>query len=341
MLKLKKFIPWIIYAVFILTLWELSARIFYAYETELSFFAPAKDLVYHWYPELRNLENYRAGEVNVLLMGGSVLTDEWGSVPDTLRSKAQDFFGSEIRIVNFAAPALSTLDSLHKYKWIKDRKFDLVVLYHGINEVRANNVPKDLFKEDYSHYSWYSEINFLFRHSLLLKTGFMTPLLFKRLMILLDRHILNRGMQVPTHHPKEEWLIHGSDIKTRKSFEANLHAIASVARDRGERLMLMTFAFQQPEGQENDPDSAFMKSLALWGDKDNVFKGISVHNDIVRRVAGEEAVFFVDQEKLLDKKAYFKDMCHLTEAGSAAFVSNIIRALESGIGEMNSSPSPD
>ena len=56
--------------------------------------------------------------------------------------------------------AHTTLDSYLKHKALHNKTFDVVVIYHGINEVRANNSPPEIFKPDYSHYAWY-ELRYL------------------------------------------------------------------------------------------------------------------------------------------------------------------------------------
>ena len=51
-----------------------------------------------------------------------------------------------------------------EYEALGNEHFDLVLVYDGINEARANNVPPDLFRDDYGHYGWYEVVNALARH---------------------------------------------------------------------------------------------------------------------------------------------------------------------------------
>ena len=49
-----------------------------------------------------------------------------------------------------------TYDSLWKYRyWYDGYDFDLVMFYHGINDSRANNYPRDVFRDDYTQFSYY------------------------------------------------------------------------------------------------------------------------------------------------------------------------------------------
>jgi hypothetical protein len=90
------------------------------------------------YPPLyEQLYDYTGDTTNILLLGGPVLY--FAGRQAALR----EAFGEDARVYNFAQTAHSSLDSLTKYRYALDRgyRFDYVIFYHGINEVRANNVP--------------------------------------------------------------------------------------------------------------------------------------------------------------------------------------------------------
>ena len=52
-------------------------------------------------------------------------------------------------------PGHTSLDSYYKYRSLSAARFDLVFIYDGFNEVRANNAPPEVFRDDYSHYGYY------------------------------------------------------------------------------------------------------------------------------------------------------------------------------------------
>jgi hypothetical protein len=64
-----------------------------------------------------------------------------------------------VRVHLAAAGAQTSRDSYLKYRWLSSKRFDLVVLYDGINEACANNCPPNVFRADYSHYAWYRFLN--------------------------------------------------------------------------------------------------------------------------------------------------------------------------------------
>jgi len=278
-----------------------------------------------WYPELRNLEQYDENGFNVLLLGGSVLTEDWGRVPQSLEEKLKPLLDKDIGIINLAAAAHSSLDSAYKYEWIKDKHFDLIVFYHGINEVRANNVPPGLWKRDYSHYSWYDEVNFYFQHPWLHKTGLVLPYFVKHLLVQLDRKVINRDRYVPEHTPRPEWLGYGDDIKTRESFRDNLQKVIATAGVRGEPLLVMTYAYYLPESGKYEEGSSFEKFIEVWGEQKNIILGVRAHNEVIRELASQGSFIFLDQERMINNnKISFSDICHFSHKGSEAFAENIV-----------------
>lgn len=66
-----------------------------------------------------------------------------------------------VRIFNLAMPAHTSQDYWLKYAALAEARFDLVIVYDGLDEDLANNVPPELFREDYAHYSWYEIVNTL------------------------------------------------------------------------------------------------------------------------------------------------------------------------------------
>ena len=120
---------------------------------------------YRYYPEMRRLD---AAEItksddfyDILFLGGSVLDGSLAEIRTLLESE-NAVTGLQFRVHSVASSAHSSLDSQYKYKHLADdQRFDLVVFYHGINEVRANNIPTGNFREDYTHYSWYGQVRFV------------------------------------------------------------------------------------------------------------------------------------------------------------------------------------
>ena len=170
----------LVYLVLLVLLVEASIRAYFAIFHEGEFLRPSS-MVRQAYPELEQIA-MPAADFDILLLGGSVLVER-----------------TDFRVVNLSALAHTTRDSYLKLKSLGDPRFDVVVVYHGINEVRANNCPPDLYRSDYSHYEWYEMRNLTDRylHSMDLSViPFSFDYLFHR-----ARQVLLEPRYVPPHAP--------------------------------------------------------------------------------------------------------------------------------------------
>ena len=316
-------LPWLVaYAFFLVLLLEGASRAYWAVETDVPFFGTSGLLTTLYYPEIQPIVDAEIGPgdgaFDVLLLGGSVLHDDFGGVGPRLQDLLQKRTGRRVRVHNAAFSAHTTRDSFYKYQALADKRFDLVILYHGINEVRANNVPPELFRDDYGHYGWYRALNQLDHRR---EVGwFALPYSLTRLWTGL-REKLGMDDYVPLHLPREGWLEFGSDIRTAAPFADNVRAILELTRERGEPLLLMTFAFH--------PGIEGGYGIGLWGRKPNVLAGLRAHNRALLEVARAERgddVLLIHQAKLIPRDdTLFTDTCHLSPAGVRKFVSPIVR----------------
>ena len=142
--------------------------------------------------------------------GGSALTQQWSSVEPLLREQLATAAKRPVTIYNLAAEAHTTRDSLIKYRHLDGQHFDLILLYHGINEVRANNCPPDMFRSDYDHYSWYRLINTFEQHQATRRLIF--PYTFYYVWTAASQKI-GWSSDLPTGTPPPEWLHFAADIK--------------------------------------------------------------------------------------------------------------------------------
>jgi hypothetical protein len=237
----------------------------------------------------------------------------------------------DVRVFNLADAGHTSRDSWLKYVAVGEARFDLVVFYHGINETRANNVPPELFRDDYSHYAWYAMVNSLSRYH---GSARLSLPLTGQFVRMLARP--NDGY-VPMHEPREEALQYGADIRSARAFGQNLSSIIDLAHQRNDPVMLMTFAMHVPDDYSQDLFSEMRldyalhsQSMELWGKPENVVAGVDAHNRVVREMtARDETLLFVDQAVLMPRTArYFNDPCHLTAEGAVRFVENLLAGLK-------------
>jgi hypothetical protein len=169
------------------------------------------------------------------------------------------------------------------------------------------------FREDYAHYSWYEVVNTL------------QP--YHRYVAIRARHSLAKSDYIPTYVVRKDWLQYGRHSRS---------ALLNLASERGDRMLLMTFAMYLPENYSRE---AFNKKQLDYGPaprpiewrgvREQVLATVSVHNEIVRDLARQHKnVLFVDQAQLIPHSGrYFNDPCHLTALGSTAFINNIVNVL--------------
>jgi hypothetical protein len=188
-----------------------------------------------------------------------------------------------------------------------------------------------MFREDYSHYSWYEDVNILHAHP---EIDIVTlPYVVHKAGAALW-HMFARVPYLPTVMLGQSWVVYGEDIKTREPFKKNLEAIIDLARQKREKVLLMTFATYVPRGysqerfERKELDYGYLKFSAPveeWGMPANVLKGIKAHNQVIRALASaHKDVLFVDQETLIPSDGeHFADICHFTPKGCEKFVENV------------------
>lgn len=299
-----------------------------------TFFPEAKGIDLAHRPARRDDPAY-----DVLLLGGSVLHPAFGSIAERLALHLESALARPVRIVNFSYPGRTSRDSALQYEHLAESRFDLVVFYHGINDAFLNNCPAYCFRKDYSHCARYAQLKALGRHPELpfLTLGYTAEYLWFQL---LDRAMLNG-------RPRRDWHDYGGNIKTRASFERNLLRVVELAEERGDPLLLMTFAVHLPAdySAEKFADKQLdygrhLSPIDLWGRPPHVLAAVERHNQIVREVAREHpAVALVDQESdLPDGRWIFDDVCHLTDQGCDRFARNIVARVSTPLEAIASRP---
>lgn len=323
------------YLLYLAVLAELTARAYLSVSLGVSFWHPS-EVIDHFYPELREARLAAISRedpcYDVLVLGASVMV--LGDIQELLQHGLEKKLGREVRIHNVAAKGHTTRDSWLKYARLGDQRFDLVLVYHAVNEVRANNCPPELFREDYSHYSWYAKLDALGEAR---EKSLLASPLVARLSWVSLRDALGRSNYVPTHFPRTEWLDYGETIKTGPAFAANLGRILALAAERGDPLVLMTFAYYLPANyslplfrQRQLDYSGHLFPTELWGRPENVVRGIEEHNRVIHALhAQHPETLFVDQEGLIPKDGrHFGDICHLAEKGCRRWVANLITVVQ-------------
>ena len=270
---------------------------------------------------------------DVLILGGSVVASYY-PIEGLLKERLQKETTRPIKIHNVAEPAHTSLDSYIKYKSLTEKSFDLVLFYHAINETRVNNCPEEIFKEDYSHYSWYRALHQIDRHKELKWT--ILPYTIHYISIYIKEWIGSPDL-IHFKSIREEWMDYGANVKTKVSFQNNIEGILDIAKAKQEKVVLMGFSYYIADGYTKEKFinkeldyTVHNRAIEIWGKPDLVEKGILAHNEVSKSMAQQnEGVYFMDQNAVINKNGTnFLDICHFTEAGSGEWVDHLVAFLK-------------
>lgn len=327
-----------IYILFLLILGELGARAYWTTVEKVPF-TRTGNIWYRFWPEMRDSGADQRqiqrddATYDVLLLGGSVIHHDFGDIGENLEKQLAQALDRPVKVYNLGNVARTTRDSYWKYKSLTWQKFDRVVVYHGINDSRMNNCPETMFRDDYSHCSWYHWIKKLKKHREVAWTAL--PYTVDYLVIdALDG--LKMGFYVPRHGPRESWLDEGAQVKTERTFRKNMEGIAALSRQRGDKLTVCTFATYLPVNYTEELFNAHALDYAahslpvsIWGKPANVVRAVDIHNQQIRAmVERHPEITLVDMESAIpDAGKYYNDICHLAQPGCDRFVETLVQAM--------------
>ena len=341
MSKKIKFI--ITYLFFLILFFELILRLLFSIVLkDYNIIKNPQNIIYKYYPEVKELSKQDIlvnDNVNsILLLGASVLEPTFGSIEVELKNKLKSE-NINAKIYNVSTPAHTSLDSRIKLSLLKDKHFDIIIFYHGINETRFNNCSDKFFKHDYSHIEFYKLIKPLLRSisNITIIPYSINLLKVKFIKYISPESLMNQGKIVYNEKNK----IYGEHIKTEQSFSENLKEIIKLSKAINAKLVLPTFSFYLTDDYNlNDfkakrLDYAFNTSacpVELWGYKENVKNSIVRHNKIIYDLYRQDSldICFFDMNKYIPKNGEnFNDICHLTKIGSEIFVELLYPSIQS------------
>lgn len=313
---------------------ELASRAYWLIAKKVPLFHTGR-IWNSFYPEFDEAKIHLAptthedGVCDVLVLGPSVWHWIYGDLGPRFEKALQEKLGRPVKVYNLSNPGRTTRDAVIAYRKVADKRFDLVVVYHGINDHFLNNCPRALYRDDYTHAPRFHQIKVLESHPE--HSCFVLPYTLRYLRSRWGEQLHLDDRPHRSHNDL------GVDLKTPPAFRANLEEIAATAKLRGEPLVLLTFASHIPA---NYTEEAFQAKqldydrhhdpLRIWGTTESVPLALRAHNGIVRDVAAEHAhVHLVDMARRMPGgKAYYHDACHLTPAGCARFVDELMAGLD-------------
>lgn len=304
-------------------------------------FGSHQDLRHVFYPNVQLLraENNLPEPTrrDILVLGGSVI-DEGRPALAALDER----LGPGVRLHVGARVAHTSLDSRRKSLWLSDLPYDEILIYHGINDCKYDNMPEELFDDEYSAYPFYKAFSALAQHPEIDRVLLPYTLHFLWIQVTSARL---RPWRKPTIAAEKHWVKHGADIKSAATFRENLETIVHDARQRAQTVHLATFAYYIPEDYsyerfekgELDYRRPYLP-VEIWGSAENVSACIEVHNGILRDIANANSnVRLVDVEAAIPRTGLmFRDPCHFTREGEMRFTDVLFDALNEQTAEPGS-----
>jgi lysophospholipase L1-like esterase len=270
-----------------------------------------------------------ANEFRIACLGGSTTytfeLEDWHlAYPALLEEELREAGYATVRVINAGAAGWASWESLANLEYrVLDLEPDLVIIYHGINDIQARLVwPPQAYRGDNSGskapVGATRPIPGLFEQSTVVRT------LLVRSGKVLPHSAFQRTVSVtaPTYYGdlfQEQWLNgtypHGifqevsaaEMLETNKPvyFQRNLEDMVAIARAHDVTPVLATFAY-----------SPLFKGYPRVASKEYI-AAYSEMNDVVRQVAEESGANLFDfAECAPQDKRYYTDGRHVTEEGS-------------------------
>ncbi len=252
--------------------------------------------------------------VRILTLGGSTMFNR--RMTERMIDSWHDVFPSPPEVVGGALRTHTTRASVIKYEYhFSKYRFDYVLIYHGINDLWANNVDPGRYSSDYAHQNPWGR-----------RTAFLDN-------VVLARIIYNAFHPGAGAFP--ESASNRANFMAEESFEANLRSLVLSVRENDGKPVLMTFAWYIPEDYTldrflaggvgyNNPTRYDYCPVELWGDVAYVNAGLERTNAIVRRIASELNVDLVEQyDHLGQNLENFGDPVHFSEIGTERFIGEL------------------
>ena len=235
------------------------------------------------------------------------------SYPSILEKILQDKFpGQRVEVNNFSTPGHTTAEILSEFLLNSfDSQPDVVVFYHGYNDIRAFLTPG--FKNDYSHF----RRNFAAEYEKLRIVNLLpfVPLAFYNFLLWnhMPKRIVGRDVHYAVTRGKMDIDAEPQGINI---FRRNLEHIINVCRANGMQMVLSTFCHFFDD--ESRADAERLK----WENK--VREVVLLENRVVSDLAREHGLPLVDNLNLIPQDhRHFNDKIHFTLDGMKLLAENL------------------
>jgi len=278
-----------------------------------------KDLL----PLEKNLDEYR-----IFALGGSTTEDLNNGVNLHYCGEANkhlenySFNGKYVNCVNAGKAAYSTAHTLVRLQFdLLQFKPDMITVNHNINDLAVNLFPYD----DRNNYAnRYLHKKYAVPYSIKYNFKRFKSLLFinQRLNIIKD-NLFSEKIQTEKGIVITDMQLNPNptELKSKENFRDNLRTIANIGKSQN---IIVVFLSQPAIFTDRTMALSFgsksYNNIVLYPEKDEMKLLFEEYNDVIKQVAEEEDIYFIDMYNLLghDDK-YFIDIVHFTGEGTIKF----------------------
>ncbi|MHC4662914.1 MAG: SGNH/GDSL hydrolase family protein [Planctomycetota bacterium] len=259
------------------------------------------------------------GVYRVVCIGGSAVFYAYPRfLGDAL---GKEFPSGKFDVIDAAVPGYTCYYSFLNYRHrVAASKPDLVIIYHGINELKYLFSPG--LKEDYGHFGlpWLEEENIGGA------SGLLRRLAVVRFINLTGMRIIAKPQTPPV------WSAELSD-RAREVASGHMMELIKEIRKSGAKPVLCTFPIMRggkhpPQKAEKIENHLYQYAPGLT--QDEAAGALEILNSDLRKQAEENDILLLDLEKDFPRKLeYFIDCCHYSDRGASLLAGKIAAFLKS------------
>ncbi|MFC1587449.1 carbamoyltransferase N-terminal domain-containing protein [Planctomycetota bacterium] len=255
-------------------------------------------------------------------IGASTSEKVWPQIlEDLLREK---YPGREFQVINAGVSGFTSAESLVNYALrVSVLEPDLVIIYHGYNDLKPNRYKGNEgveFQSDYSHWRAPAPPQFRQDTSLLSRIGKHSMLLLKLRQEIKTSKRARKSKNIRTSDEDKFDTVLDAGVQ---AFKSNIRNIAAMAKSGGARVLIGTFVsrvnFNDPWEQQKEIGrdyQIYLPYLSIKGFAD----GIQKHNKALGDLADEMGAGLIDLATLFPKEVeYFaseQDHIHFSDKGN-------------------------
>lgn len=311
-----------IISLFLLFLLEIGSRCYYKFK-DRAFNIIAPNFETLMYPELKKIKNH-SESYSILILGESVTESILFS--KFLKTRLEEGSHAEVKIDNLSKYANTIMDSYYKYSRIKNH-YEYVVISHGLCDCRMQYTPYSLGTDNY-YFCWeYIKKKIVFAHPE--NRIVVTPMMLHLLTAWINYRLNGYSAYERKGRINKSWYHYGKTIKNNCVFAINLDRIVSLAKSKNEKLIIMPIAIYLADGYTENKFQAGVLDYKdkteypaeIYGDPENLEAFVSLYNKEMKQKESKN-VRVMDIAIPRNGK-YYRDICHLTDAGVEKVTANI------------------